>query len=171
MDVGQLVGGAFGGAVASSILGPMIVQRTELRGLRAAALRAVADVESKRWAPGDFRAYRDAVVTFRSEALVARVDRRVVERYILLSYVARQRSDQDHEELQSDEHGGGISPELNSVVRQAANLVVTTLWQPWRSRLSIKKSLAASGRAQTELMAQREDRWLGRPEAWKPPPF
>jgi hypothetical protein len=59
-DAMQLVGGALGGALASSILGPR---------------RAIADVERTRWPPSNREEFRAAVVACRAEALAAAADR------------------------------------------------------------------------------------------------
>jgi hypothetical protein len=45
VDVGQLVCGALGGAIASSVLTPLIAQRGERRALRANVLHRFGDVE------------------------------------------------------------------------------------------------------------------------------
>jgi hypothetical protein len=69
VDIGQLVGGALDGAIASSVLTPLIAQRGERRALRADVLHGRGDVERFRWvADGDQSSghFRRALVGLRA---------------------------------------------------------------------------------------------------------
>lgn len=138
VEIAELAGGAFGGAIASSVLGPLISQRRERRDVRAEVLRAISDIEQVRWAPASWRDYRAAVITARSAGLVADARRDLLDRYLRLAYVARRASDRSWEECGGEEEAGagGIDAGLSDLVRSAAELVIDSLWHPYRKRWS-----------------------------------
>jgi hypothetical protein len=132
LDAATLVGGALGGAIASSVLQPLIAQRRERRDVRATALRAVGEVEQARWYPRGWEDFRSAVLACRSASLVAGLDRGVTDRYLSQAQTCRQIS-QTSGELYGEEHGGGISRDLSELTRETAELLISELWHPYRS--------------------------------------
>jgi hypothetical protein len=160
IDVGQLLGGAFGGAVASSVLGPLVTQRKERRDLRAEVLRQIGQVEQARWAGVPWNEFRTAVVALRAAALVAGASRELVDRYIFLAQAARQTSDASAGLYPGEEGGGAISPELGRLVDGAATLLADHLWHPIRNRVSVQRRLAQSRNAEAKLRAANTPHWL-----------
>jgi hypothetical protein len=160
VDVGQLVGGALGGALASSILGPLFSQRSERRNLRADVLRAVGEVERRRWTPEDRVAFRAAVDSCRAAALVAAVNRDIVDRYLGYAEVGRRTSEWTAEHMPDEDGGGSIPSELGDLIRITADVLVDHVWHPHRSRWSIGRNLRKIHKREenvrTSLREQRE---------------
>jgi hypothetical protein len=143
VDVTQLLGGALGGALASSVLGPLIAQRRERRDVRADVLRAIGAVERARWAPFERDDFRATLIDLRSAALVAGVNREAVDRYVDLAQVAHQVS-ADTWEKWRDEEGrseGAIPGSLSNLTTRAAMLLTDEVWHPYRRRWSIRRGL------------------------------
>src|SRR5690242_14397329 len=109
IDATTLVGGALGGAVVSSVVGPSIAQRHERRDLRAKVLRSLAEVERRRWAPGTaWGELRDAAVGLQADALVAGINRQLVDRYVELASVGHRTSQHSWDATPDPDFGGGI---------------------------------------------------------------
>jgi hypothetical protein len=141
-EVAQLVGGAFGGALASSVLGPWISQRRERRDVRADVLRAVGEVERARWAPVPRDDFRAAIINLRATALVAGVNRDAVESYAQLAQYAQRVSEDSWSVTEDAEAGGGsISGSLGELTRQSATLLADIVWHPYRKRRSVGRDL------------------------------
>jgi hypothetical protein len=153
----QLVGGALGGALASSVLGPLISQRRERRDVRADVLRAFGAVERTRWAPRERDEFREAVIDLRSSALVAGVDRRVAEAYLQLAQVARRMSENAWEQYPDEEFGGAISSLLGNVIRDAAEMLSEVVWHPHRTRLRTRERLRSLGQHEAALQADKDE--------------
>ncbi len=157
VEIEELASGALAGAVASSILGPLIAQRRERRDLRAAVLRCVAEVERTRWTPADRQAFREAVIACRASALVAGINRDLTDRYLFFAEVGR-RSSEWAEEVQPEPEGGGSIPsDLAKLIRQAATLLVNHLWHPYRTRLRVRWQLRRLARSREEVEAAHAD--------------
>ena len=113
VDVGWVVAGTVGGALVSSVLGPLITQGRERRDIRADVLRGIGDVERARWAPVEREDFRAAVINLRAAALVA------------------------------PEFGGGAIPSaLGELTRDAAKLLTDSVWHPYRKRWAFQCGLA-----------------------------
>lgn len=120
--------------IAASILGSLGVssvvaqyfaggqQRREVRGL---VLERLAAVESARW-ESDVGLLMTATRSLESAALIARVPRRTIERYIELAQVA-QRNLQD---TGDPDIGFFIDNSVADQVRTAAEDVATLVWSP-----------------------------------------
>jgi hypothetical protein len=145
VDLAQLVGGALGGAIASSVLGPWIAQGRDRRDLRANVLQQLALVEERRWAsptqPWD--PFRDAAQALRAAALVSRAPRELVDLYLRLATVARVASERSLQEVPPHEGGGAINSDLNELVQDAAAYLTDHLWTPVRRRHTLSRNLAA----------------------------
>jgi hypothetical protein len=167
IDAVGLLGGALGGALVSSVLGPAIAQRRERRDLRADVLRRLAEVERARWAPVSADEFRAAVVGLRAAGLVAGVNRQALDRYIFLAAVAWRESDRTWEERGADpETGGGyIEAAFAALVRHIAEVLADHLWHPFRSRPRLQRGLKES--------ASREQAIRDDPDSetsWRPLP-
>ncbi len=135
VDLSQLVGGALGGAVASSVLGPWIAQSKDRRDVRAEVLRQLALVEQTRWAgpASSWETFRDAVHSLRAAALIAAVPRDLVDRYIRLATIARRKSEESAQLREPEDNAGGIVAGLSDLPRDAAWRHTDHLWHPrWR---------------------------------------
>src|ERR1035441_4485442 len=99
VDVGWVVVGTVGGALVTSVLGPLITQGRERRDVRAEGLRGVGGVERARWAPVEREDFRAAIISLRAAALVAGVNREAVDRYAHLAQVAQRMSEDSWEEV------------------------------------------------------------------------
>ena len=141
IDVAGLAGGALGGAVATSILGPVVAQRRERRDTRADVLRAISNLEIARWAPREWDGFRQGVSALWATALVANAPRTLVGEYIQLAYVARRTSESSWLEMPEEGHGGGIPPVLSDLARDAAEMVIDHVWHPYRRRPFIRSDL------------------------------
>lgn len=142
VEVEQLVAGAFGGALVTSVLGPLISQRRERRDVRADVLRAVGAVERARWAPVEREDFRSAIIGLRAAALVAGVNRDAVETYARLAQYAQRMSQESWDIVQDPEFGGGIPGTLGGLVRTAATLVTDSVWHPYRKRPHVARGLS-----------------------------
>jgi hypothetical protein len=163
VDIAQLAGGAFGGAVASSVLAPIIGQRRERRDLRATVLRWIGELERKRWADASLDEFREAVVAVRAAALIAAAQRDVIDHYVFLAQVARQASDAGMEQS-GDPAAAGIPTALFNLVAEAASLVVDHLWHPYRKRVAVARGLRKN-RAAERALRDDEEMAVG----WSPP--
>lgn len=143
VDVGWVVAGTVGGALVSSVLGPLITQGRERRDTRAEVLRSVGDVERARWAPVEHKDFRAAIINLRAAALVAGVDREAVDRYARLAQVAQRMSENFWEMKPDPEFGSGISAELDELTRGAAMLLTDSVWHPYRKSWSVRRGLAS----------------------------
>lgn len=153
-EVVQLVGGAFGGALASSVLGPWISQRRERRDVRADVLRAVGEVERSRWAPVQREDFRAAIINLRATALVAGTNREAVESYARLAQYAQRMSEESWSVTGDPEAGGGSIPgSLGEPTRQSAALLADIVWHPYRKRRSVGRALV---KLHTDLETLRE---------------
>jgi hypothetical protein len=131
VEITALVGGAVGGAAVQSVLGPLFGQIHERRELRAKALDSVAEVERERWASSDDRsAFRSAIVRLRSNALVAGVNRTLLDMYVLAAAAAYGQSLADWEMSGDSETGGSISIPLASYAKECAAALSFQVWHP-----------------------------------------
>ena len=153
VDVGWVVAGTVGGALVSSVLGPLISQGRERRDIRADVLRGIGDVERARWAPVEREDFRAAIINLRAAALVAGVNREAVDHYARLAQVAQRMSEDAWEETRDPEFAG-IPSALSELTRGAATLLTDSVWHPYRKRWSVRRRLAALG---SEEQALRRD--------------
>jgi hypothetical protein len=156
IEAAELIGGALGGALVTSVLQPLISQRTDRRNRRATVLDQLATVEEARWASQELSSdvarsrFETAVRNLRAAALVAGARRSVVDRYIILAAVAMQAAEQSLEESGGAE-AAGIPSGLAELVRNAARIVVDNQWHPYRTALSVGRRLKASEQAERSL--------------------
>ena len=159
VDLGQLIGGAFGGAVASSVLGRWLAQARDRRQVRADVLRQLSRVEHVRWASAasSWEAFQDAVHGLRAAALVAGAPRPLVDQYVRLATIARRMSERSAEIRPPEDGGGSISAGLSDLPRDAAGRLTDHLWHPWRSRWRLSRDVDAIARKEA---AFRDDKLL-----------
>ncbi|MBL8160001.1 hypothetical protein JNJ66_06100 [Candidatus Saccharibacteria bacterium] len=129
----NLLVGALGGAVVTSILGPYLMQSKDRRTARAKALNAMLEVEANRWHPVGYDTFKLKVIKLRAAALIATTDRELVESYIYISAVAHNYSCSPDNEFNDDEHSGGIPVELAAAAREAGEHLTKVLWYPVRT--------------------------------------
>ena len=150
----DLLTGALWGALISSLVAPYILQTKERRVIRAQALNAIFEVELSRWAEGtDYQKFRKDITTLRAAALVARVDRKMLEHYVYLAAVSRFCSDNDLAGDPEEEYRGMIPSELSNLTQSVAEDLTILLWHPLRSRPFKRKHLA---KRKHELESYRE---------------
>jgi hypothetical protein len=152
VDITALVGGAVGGAAVQSVLGPLFGQVHERRELRAKVLDSIAEVERERWASSDDRSgFRSAIVRLRSNALVAGVNRTLLDAYVLAAAAAYGQSLADWEISGDSEVGGSISIPLSSYAKKCAAALSFQVWHPrWafvRRSLTLQSLQKAKGLA------------------------
>ena len=127
-----------------SVVGQYVASMAERRGVRAAALGALASTENARWS-GEGRAnvsFPEAARSLESAALVARLPRRAVTQYLTLAYAASWLSHESWEHDPDPEYGGGINTELANVVRRSATLLTDLAWAPRLQRLRLRRRMA-----------------------------
>jgi hypothetical protein len=170
VDATQIVGGAIGGALITSVLGPIISQRGARRDVRADVLRRIADVESTRWAETGRDEFRAATVHLRAAGLVADANRSLVDRYLYLAQVARRQAEKMRGQLGREEAeaiGSSIPVRLHELVRDAAELLTEHLWHPYRKRWSVSRQLRTIEDRERALRDSKE----GRTFDWSEPRF
>lgn len=150
VDITALVGGAVGGAAIQSVLGPLFGQIHERRELRAKVLDSIAEVERERWASSDDRSgFRAAIVRLRSNALVAGVNRTLLDAYVLAAAASYGQSLADWEVSGDSEGGGSISVPLSKYTKECAAALSFQVWHPrWsfaRRPITIRRLRALKG--------------------------
>lgn len=155
IDLAQLAGGALGGAIVSSVLGPWIVQSRDRREARADVLRQLALVERTRWADRtrSWDAFQDAARGLRASALVAGAPRALVDRYIRLATIARRMSERSAQAAPPEEGGGGIVVGLADLPRDAASRLTDHLWHPRRRGWRLSRDLRELDRKEADFRA------------------
>jgi len=171
VGVAELVGGALGGAIVTSVITPLLAQRIDRRQHRASALSALGLIEQSRWGDEDFRAFREAVRKLRTTALVAGADRTLVDRYLLYAQVARQTSDWNVEIADGYPEAAGIPTSLANLVRAAAEALVDHLWHPWRTRIFRAHIVRQLDRAVDRIKRADEERNMAPTIAWEVTPI
>jgi hypothetical protein len=156
IDAAALVGGALGGAVVQSVLGPLVGQRHERRDLRGKVLHQLAAVENGRWAPRDGDEFRQAIVGLRTSALVAGLSRALIEFYVTVATAARMKSQQSWDEDPDPEYGGGIPIALSELTREAAETVASYAWHPYWHRFGQWRSMRRLNREKTRVAQELE---------------
>lgn len=134
----EILTGALGGALVSSIAAPYILRGPERRSTRAEVMKAVLRLERVRWAHHGGSTYHDfnaAIIDLKATAMIAGVDSKLVDKYTYLAAVARSASDEDLDRTSDVEYGGGISSSLSDLVRHSAKAVMFALRSPIRARL------------------------------------
>jgi hypothetical protein len=160
VDVTALVGGAVGGAAIQTIFGPLFGQVHYRRELRAKVLNALAEVERERWASSEDRSgFRAAIGQLRSTALVAGVNRELVDSYALAAAASYGHSLRDWER-HGNPDGGGISMPLSHYVTQCAEALTFYVWHPrWAGairRLTMRRLQKARAKTSEEMKDQNE---------------
>lgn len=136
LDATSLVGGALGGAALQSVLDPLLGQRHLRRDLRANVVRATAQVEERRWATASQDSFGDAVVELRTAVLVAGLQREPMEAYVEIAAGARALAERTAilDDSEPALRGGLIPTEMGDLARNAATLLVSIAWHPYRTR-------------------------------------
>jgi hypothetical protein len=165
IDATALVGGALGGAVAQSILTPWFAQRHERRDLRAGVVRSLSAVERTRWAPKSKEKFRQALTDLRTAALVAGVNRALIDQYILFACAGRHLSDISFERNPDPEFGGGIDSTFAGLIEDGAAAVMDFTWHPWLRRTTKGMVLARLNRRKTAVTKELEKE--GTPISWE----
>lgn len=122
-----------------SVFTALIASAREKRVARGRVLRAISELEELRWYRPNHRHASEAAGAVRAEALVAKVPRTIVELYTSLALGAAKASENDwaKSENPDDFFAGAISFKLSMLTRDAAQLMVDTVWRParsWRGR-------------------------------------
>jgi hypothetical protein len=155
VDAATLAGGALGGAVAQSVLGPLFSQRNERRELRAKVLHKIAEVENVRWVPADRDAFLKAAHELRSLALVAGLNRKPVEFYVVVAAAAREKSEWSLEMAGGDiDAGGGIDTSLADLTSEAAAYLTDCVWHPNLQRPVTRLRLRRLRKKQEEVTTE-----------------
>lgn len=143
----QLLTGAIGGALISSVLGPYFTQSKERRQARADVLNALMQVENTRWADSDttFIDFRKAVTTLKAVALVAGVNSEITDTYTRLASIARRTSQDDFDEATEEDiaTAGGIPVALSDLTRDAAEVLILAIRHPFTRQWQRRKLLNA----------------------------
>lgn len=158
IDATALVGGALGGAVVQSILTPWFGQRHERRDLRAGVARSLSAVERTRWAPRSKEKFRRAVTDLRTAALVAGVNRPLIDHYVLFASAGRALSERSFLQNPDPEFGGAINVGLGDLISEAAAAVVDFTWHPWMRRATTRMVLARLSRRKAEVTRDLNER-------------
>lgn len=137
-DIAALLA-AFGfGSLGAAALG----RAREQRGARAAVLGALDKVERRRWYDPDGEPFVAAVIELQAAALVARVPRRLVDRYVAAARAAHGLSYENWEDRGgADEFAAGISSDVADVVRMMSRVVADVIWRPVWGRMNARRSL------------------------------
>lgn len=136
----QLLTGAVGGAIITSLIAPYINRTSERRKNRAAVMQAITQVEVDRWAGPNGASYIDfqkSVVNLKATAMIAgAIDARVVDEYIRVARVARAASDDDATGAKkTDRFAGSITTSLSDLASSAAEQLIAYVATPyWRRR-------------------------------------
>lgn len=127
--VSSLVAALIGGVIA-----PQITQSKERREARAVVRERIADVEALRWLEQPYQDYKRALAALEAAALVARVPRPVVQRYVRASEAAR---DVMVEAPGPDGEDASFLPDGPEALAVASALegLSAALWHPWLARL------------------------------------
>lgn len=157
IDAATLVGGALGGAVVQSVLTPLIGQRHERRDLRAGVVRSLAELQRTRWAPHSKEKFRRAVTDLRTAALVAGVNRALIEEYISFACAGRALSERSFEENPDPEFGGGIDVGMADLIADAAAAVLDFTWHPWLKRATTRLVRARLARQKAAVTQELKD--------------
>lgn len=142
----QLLTGAIGGALISSVLGPYFTQSKERRQARADVLNALMQVEDTRWADQEttYVDFRKAITTLKAAALVAGINSDITDTYTRLAAIARRTSQDNYEEAPDEEMASGAIPiELSDLTRDAAEVLITGIRRPFTSRWQRRQLLKA----------------------------
>lgn len=141
--------------MVQSVLGPVFGQRHERRELRAKVLGKIAETENARWVPVEKAAFLSAAQELRSLALVAGINRKPVEFYIVVAAAAREKSEWSLDMAGGDlEGGGGIRLSLAELVREAAAFVTDCAWHPHLQRPLIRTRLRHLEAKKREVTAE-----------------
>lgn len=143
MDIAQLIS-LFGALGIGSILGQYLGTAPERRSTRAAVLKALASVESARWADGQEAdpSFVECARDLESAALIARLPRRAIAQYLALAYAAFWLSRENYEQDPGHEYSGGINAQFADVVRASAALVTALAWKPLSTSLRLSAKTA-----------------------------
>jgi hypothetical protein len=161
---------AVAAGLVGGVLGPFVMASKERRQARAHVAERLETVERSRWAlDGVTKAeFRTARTDFAAAALVARVPRTIVERYVELAKLARRLSDRSAEDESGSEHGGGIPSEIDWLVKDAARMVTAHVWAPTRAlflqRLRLRRLAARAASVRTELGPTVPTHWWPNPD-------
>jgi hypothetical protein len=126
-----------------SVVGNYVGAGRARREVRSAVFKELAAVEGARWIGStdtDWRAFRTAMHSVETSALVARIPRRAVQHYVVFAQAARQLSEESYEERGGDEDmgAGGINGHFARDVSEAARILARLAWSPWLARLDLR---------------------------------
>jgi len=144
--ISQLLTGAIGGAIITSLIAPYINRTTERRKNRADVMEAIIQVESDRWAgKGNAKHsdFRRSIVILKAKAMIAGgIDSRIVNEYIEIAQIARKFSDADYYPdgvFESDEPtAGSIPASLSNLASGLAENLIEYVVKPFRSHSTNK---------------------------------
>jgi hypothetical protein len=130
--------GAFGIGTA---IPQWLAASKDRRAARAAALRAMSEVEHARWVDGPDKqpSFRETLRDFETAALIAQLPREPVQTYLVLAWAAFLTSASNYELVEMPE-GGSIDAHLAKAVRDAAGLLSKVAWaNPIRRRWLVSR--------------------------------
>ncbi|TDE26424.1 hypothetical protein E1295_44330 [Nonomuraea mesophila] len=137
MDAWLQVLSTLAAAVIGGVIAPQITQARERRAARALVRERIADVESLRWLEDPYLEYKRALAALEAAALIARVPRDVVQRYMQAADAARSVME---EAPGAGPNGEDVSfmPDGPETLAHAKSLdqLSAALWHPWLARLS-----------------------------------
>lgn len=160
----QLLTGAIGGAVVTSIIAPLIMQRRENRKYRAELLETLVEVELRRWASDDssYSEFRSATVRLRAQAMVVGwVDERIVSQYLRVARVARNASNDTYYDDNLNPYdspmSGSIPSWIAKLVESATEEFIGYIVHPVTGHLRRKKIIEGMAkRFESETEQHRE---------------
>ncbi len=117
-----------------STISPQLAQTKERRSARATVREKLGEVDALRWSGESYLDFRRATVALESAAIMARVPRKSVQRYIKAAVAARQAS----EILPVGPEGeldGAVDTAHDQAVMAALDDVSRRLWHPWVAML------------------------------------
>lgn len=117
-------------------IGAVVVQLVaggrDRRSARASVLAAMSEVERLRWAPSDPVEWQAAVRAAQTSALIARIPRAEVARYLLLAQAGRMAGYDSIDRGACDRDGepvGSIDGDLGSAIRCSFQELTTSVWR------------------------------------------
>jgi hypothetical protein len=139
------VGSVLGGGIAGTAISTYVTATRQGRKARASVRRRLADAENLRWCDEDTKDFRRALTRLEAAALLARVDRRLIQRYSWLATVAR------YQDALEQASVLGLPPrylpvQLAALLDHAVETIALAVWHPARWRRRRKRAIWALDR-------------------------
>lgn len=124
-----------GAAIIGGLIAPLISQRRERATARAEVRRALAEVETRRFEPSEYREFARALASFEANAILAGLPRQLVFGYA--AAVENYRSEVRFEEVAGPDGEPGYVIDVQHVIKAHAReleRVSESLWHPWLTK-------------------------------------